>query len=68
VNGESPDKTEVLIEGMDAVHRRIRGSQVELFGLIAQLDRCEGWRDEGARDMAHWLWMRYGMSDWKARR
>ena len=26
------------------------------------------WADDGARDLAHWLWMRYGISDWKARR
>jgi hypothetical protein len=68
VNGEPPSKTEDLIERMDAVHRRICASQLELLCLIAQVDACEGWRDDGARDMAHWLWMRYGISDWKARR
>ena len=26
------------------------------------------WADDGARDLAQWLWMRYGISDWKARR
>jgi Domain of unknown function (DUF222) len=28
----------------------------------------EAWRDSGAHDLAHWLWLRYGISDWKARR
>jgi len=36
--------------------------------LIAQVDRVESWRDSGARDAAHWLAMRYGISEWKARR
>ena len=32
-------------------------------------DRATGaWADDGARDLAQWLWMRYGISDWKARR
>ena len=26
------------------------------------------WENDGAHDMAHWLRMRYGISDWKARR
>src|SRR5262249_50294179 len=38
------------------------------LALIALADRREQWHDAGARDMAHWLWMRYGISDWKARR
>jgi hypothetical protein len=36
--------------------------------LIAEADREALWADDGARDLAHWLWMRYGISDWKARR
>jgi hypothetical protein len=53
---------------MDAVHAGICAGERELFRLIVQADRREAWRDSGARDMAHWLWMRYGISDWKARR
>ena len=29
---------------------------------------CEMWRDSGARDTAHLLAIRYGISEWKARR
>jgi hypothetical protein len=57
-----------LIRRADAVHGEICAKQRELFGLILEIDRLEGWRDCGARDMAHWLSMRYGISDWKARR
>ncbi len=64
---DEPDNSG-LIEGIDAANRRICLAQRELFSLIAHIDRCEAWRDSGARDMAHWLGMRYGISDWMARR
>ena len=35
---------------------------------MAEVDDREIWRDSGARDTAHWLAMRYGISHWKARR
>jgi hypothetical protein len=59
---------EDLIQSADALHRRACTAQRELFGVIAEVDRREPWRGWGARDMAHWLWMRYGISDWKALR
>ncbi len=43
-------------------------AQRELFGLIREIDRREAWRRDGARDIAHWVWMRYGISAWKAQR
>jgi hypothetical protein len=59
---------ESLIEALDASHRRACRSQGQMLALIAEFDRNETWRDSGARDMAHWLSMRYGISCWKARR
>ncbi len=59
---------EELILGIDAVNGRVCASQTELFRFIAEVDRRELWQDSGARDMAHWLVMRYGISYWKARR
>src|SRR6266702_2806792 len=56
------------IQQMDSWHCRISFGQRELFRLIAEVDRRELWRDAGAREMAQWLWMRNGLSDWKARR
>jgi Domain of unknown function (DUF222) len=58
---------EALIELIDARHRSIAQLR-ELFRLIADCDRLEVWRDSGARDLAHWLAMRCGVSEWKARR
>jgi hypothetical protein len=39
-----------------------------MLRLIAQADRRKSWVDVGARDTAHWLSMRYGISYWKAQR
>ena len=43
-------------------------AQRRLFTFIAEADRRSLWERDGAHDMAHWLRMRYGISDWKARR
>ena len=57
-----------IVREMDAAHVRIGQAHRDLLSLIAVADRREHWRDAGARDMAHWLWMRYGVSHWKATR
>ena len=57
-----------LVDALDDSHRQIAHSQRELFRLIAESDRRDVWRGSGARDMAQWLGMRHGISQWKARR
>lgn len=57
-----------LVAALDASQTAVGRAQRELLRLIADVDRCEVWRDHGARDLAHWLAMRYGISGWKARR
>jgi hypothetical protein len=59
---------DALTRGLDALHVLICRAQHDLFLLIAEAERRRLWEGDGARDMAHWLWMRYGISDWKARR
>ncbi|HEY7659184.1 MAG TPA: DUF222 domain-containing protein [Actinomycetota bacterium] len=59
---------ESLIRGIDAEHARIAAAQRRMLGLIARIDRRRNWVDSGARDTAHWLAIRYGISYWKARR
>ena len=66
VQGATTDDS--LTRGMDSLHVLICRAQRDLFLLIAEADRRRLWEGDGARDMAHWLWMRYGVSDWKARR
>ncbi|MDP9234089.1 MAG: HNH endonuclease [Actinomycetota bacterium] len=59
---------EDLIDAVDGSHREASRVQRELLGFVAEVDRRELWRGSGARDMAHWLSMRQGISQWKARR
>lgn len=56
------------IAEMDELHRRISEDHRHLFRVIADADRTESWKGLGARDMASWLSIRYGISEWKARR
>jgi hypothetical protein len=62
------DSDTALISDADATHGSVSRGQRRLFALIAQIDSRQLWRDSGARDMAHWLSMRYGISCWKANR
>jgi Domain of unknown function (DUF222)/HNH endonuclease len=59
---------ERLVSAMDGEHAGICAAHGRLLSLIAEGDRCEVWQGSGARDMAHWVAMRYGISEWKARR
>src|SRR3990172_5602303 len=53
---------------LDDAHRHVGEAHRKLLSLVAEMDRSEAWKDQGARDAAHWLAMRYGISEWKARR
>jgi hypothetical protein len=57
-----------LVSAADRAHAEVCGAQRRLFTLILEIDRAGLWERDGAHDMAHWLRMRYGISDWKARR
>ncbi|HEX5937132.1 MAG TPA: DUF222 domain-containing protein [Actinomycetota bacterium] len=57
-----------LIDALDASHRDIAHLQRELLRLVAEADRRGIWRRSGARDLSHWLAIRHGISQWKARR
>jgi hypothetical protein len=60
--------TERLLGQIDRAHADLGKAHERFLRLIAEVDRHGVWADDGARDLAQWLWMRYGMSDWKARR
>ncbi len=57
-----------LIEGMDDLHAQTCSTQAALLRLIAVADDADAWIGSGARDMAHFVSMRYGVSWWKAER
>lgn len=61
------DREAVAME-LDAAHASVGRAQLMFLQLVAAADRFETWRNSGARDTAHWLGMRYGISQWKARR
>jgi hypothetical protein len=67
-SSDDPTSMAGLIGALDASHRQACFAQRTLLSLIGDADRRESWRGSGARDMTHWLSMRYGISRWKARR
>ncbi len=60
--------TRGVVEDLDAAHAEICAAQRRLLALIAEADRRKVWLASGARDLPHWLAMRHGISQWKARR
>jgi hypothetical protein len=60
VRGKYDNTDEELIQAIDDVHRQVGATQRQMFRLIVEVDRRGAWRDCGARDLAHWLGMRYG--------
>ena len=67
LDGTRPTDDE-LIASIDAAHARVGRAERELLGFVAQMEEREIWISYGARDCAHWLSMRLGISGWKARR
>ncbi len=59
---------EDLVAAADAANAHAGSAQRDLLGLIAEIDRSGAWQDDGARDVAHWVSMRYGISAWRAHR
>jgi hypothetical protein len=63
VEGEHEILTEIAER-----HGRIGREQLELLRLLGRIDPDAPWIHEGARDLAHLVAMRLGISEWKARR
>lgn len=57
-----------LVDALDGANAEVGSAQLRVLSLIAEVDRREAWRGDGARDVVHWVSMRYGVSAWKARR
>ena len=56
------------VAAIDGANARVGLAHRELLSALARLDRRKAWQGSGARDAAHWLGMRYGISSWKAHR
>jgi hypothetical protein len=59
---------EVLLARADALSAAAGRAQRALLEALAEIDRRGVWEGDGARDVAHWVSMRYGISAWKAAR
>jgi hypothetical protein len=57
-----------LIQALDEANARQCQAQRDMLSLLPQAETEEVWALEGARDLAHWLSIRYGLSSWKAHR
>lgn len=57
-----------VVSSIDDAHRRACAADYDLVCLSAEVESSGVWMDDGARDAAHWLSMRFGVSQWKARR
>ena len=53
---------------LDSAHAAATSAQRRLLEVVAECDRAEAWRTEGAKDLAQWLSARLGISNWAARR
>jgi hypothetical protein len=62
------DDTDSVVGELDEVHRRLASDERDLLRLVVEADALRVWKDTGARDMASWLSIRYGISVWKAHR
>jgi hypothetical protein len=65
---QSARTEEGLIRRIDHANAAVCAAQLEFLRLVAQVDSLELWRGDGCADMAQWLLVPYGVSDWKARR
>jgi hypothetical protein len=57
-----------VIAALDEANAAVAQAQRAFLLLVHEASALEVWRDDGARDLAHWLSIRYGISAWKARR
>jgi hypothetical protein len=57
-----------LVSRADAVWASLGAAHHEMLAFLAEIDRREAWRDDGAEDVGHWASIRYGLSMWKAAR
>jgi hypothetical protein len=57
-----------LIAELDMTHQQVCASERRFLFLLIRAETEHVWRNEGARDLAHWVSIRYGVSAWKAHR
>jgi hypothetical protein len=58
----------LVIAALDDANAAVARAQRDFLRLVHEASALEVWREDGARELAHWLSIRYGISGWKARR
>ena len=51
----SADRIDALADAIGALAGHIQAATCRLLELVAEMDRLEGWAQQGARSCAHWL-------------
>jgi Domain of unknown function (DUF222) len=59
---------EALGAELSSARAAVTRAQRRLLNVVAECDRAETWRADGARDLAEWLAARLSISKWAARR
>jgi hypothetical protein len=59
---------DLQLHALDAAHAALGRAHRDLMWVIATLGDDIDWAEYGARDAAHFIAMRYDVSEWKARR
>ena len=54
--------TDAMVEAIDQLDAIAHGVRVEFLRWVVRYDEREGWREDGAWSMAHWLSYRRGYS------
>jgi hypothetical protein len=57
-----------LCAELDSAQAAVTTAQRRLLEVVAECDRAEAWRADGAKDLSQWLSARLGISNWAARR
>jgi hypothetical protein len=69
---DSPQTCSTVKKGsvarLDQAQATVNLAQRQLLDAIVECDRDEVWRDDDCRDLAQWLSLRLGISQWHARR
>jgi hypothetical protein len=65
---DEPEAQEDPVAQLDAANARVGAAQREFLRTVAEVARTGAWEEYGARDLPHFLSMRYGIAPWKAHR
>jgi hypothetical protein len=57
-----------IVAQLDGAVAEVGAAQLRMLEAVRRVAISGAWRGDGARDLAHWLTIRYGISWWKTRK